>query len=182
MLSVRNKNKIIAGLVVLIVALGLFLNKTTIEQKDITIKKLEESLKKSETAREELAIKLKEVSEEKDIVIREKINADGSSVTTKKISSKKNSKDLSISNKNETISNIEQSKKEESLVDKSVKITNPSFLDIGLGVSNRSDFYGKLFNPDWHIKIKATKGKEDLQLKINDRGFILEYNFYFLGF
>lgn len=177
MLNAKNKNKIIIGLVAIIAALGLFFGKTTIEQKDITIKTLETKLKESEIKKEQLAIKLKEVSEEKDIIIRERINADGSSVTTKKISSKKNSKDLNVDKNDTIIKQKEEDKKDTLLVDKSTKITNPPFLDISLGGSNRSRFNGDLLDPDWHLKIQAQKDRNRLQIKINDRNFSVEYDY-----
>lgn len=182
MLKENLKNKLIVVLIVVIAALGFFFSKTTITQKDLTITKLEQSLKIKEESLLQLNLQLKEIQEEKDIVIREKVNADGSSVTTKKISSKKSSKESNIDLVKNDKKEIIKEDKKESLVDKTITISNPAFLDIGLGVSNHSRFNGDILNPDWHLKIKASKGKQDLQFKINDRSFLLEYNLYFFGF
>lgn len=177
-MEVLKKYNILIIFLVIVSGLGLFFGKTKIEQKDIHIKELSEKISILEKKNSELTYSLqnKKENKEEEVVITK---PDGTKIIKKsKTNSESTNENLYKKDSQENSVNKDLSQKE--LIDKSKTITNPSFLSLGGGIENSSYYkQGDLLNPDWYLSLKAEKGNNDLRLKVNDRKFLIEYNYYF---
>lgn len=169
----KNKYKIIIAVLALVaIIVSVLFGKEKIEQKDITITELKKQVSQYQKDNKTLSIQLENTKKEKSYEVVIQKNSDGSSLTTKKLNSKSetNKGTVDVSDTHEKGSQeITDSKKS---VDKTLILTNPTKLELGFGIDNRtlmSNFingnYKQIFSPNFEIEARY-KSTNKLEYKL----------------